>query len=140
MYEVQAVTPYKTTKPAAFSASTEPQRKGSIIHALARANSDHPDAAEQTIPSYNGLHAGLSLEQGKSKAYFHMSYNQPPSKSVVDDIMDKLTAIIATKRMPFAFLVGIFQCISSLLCLKLRTLASIVTSCHFLVPFTHNVR
>ncbi len=99
--EVQAVTPYKTTKPAAFSASTEPQRKGSIIHALARANSDHPDAAEQTIPSYNGLHAGLSLEQGKSKAYFHMSYNQPPSKSVVDDIMDKLTAIIATKRMPF---------------------------------------
>ncbi len=38
--EVQAVTPYKTTKPAAFSASTEPQRKGSIIHALARANSE----------------------------------------------------------------------------------------------------
>ncbi len=52
------------------------------------ANSDRPDAAEQTIPSYNGFHAGLSLEQRKSKAYFHMSYNQPPSKSVVNDIMD----------------------------------------------------
>ena len=35
-----------------------------------------------------------------------MSYSQPPNKSVVKDIMDKLTTIIATKRMPFAFLVG----------------------------------
>ena len=93
-------------EPATFSANTEPQQKRSIIHALARVNtdSDRPDAAEQTIPSYNGFHAGLSPEQGKSKAYFHMSYNQPPSKSVVNDIMDKLTTIIATKRMPFAFL------------------------------------
>ena len=115
--EMQAVTPYKTTKrgeppirpePATFSASTEPQRKRSIIHALARVKTicDRPDAAEQTIPSYNGFHAGLSSEQGKSKAYFHMSYNQPPSKSVVNDIMEKLTTIVATKRMPFAFLVG----------------------------------
>ena len=117
MSEMQAVTPYKTTKrgeppirpePATFSASTEPQQKRSIIHALARVNTngDRSEAAEQTIPSYNGFHAGLSSEQGKSKAYFHMSYNQPPSKSVVNDIMDKLTTIIATKRMPFAFLVG----------------------------------
>ncbi|KAJ3603232.1 hypothetical protein NHX12_030974 [Muraenolepis orangiensis] len=42
----------------------------------------------------------------KSKAYFHTSYNQPPNKSVVNDVMDKLSTIIATKRMPFAFLVG----------------------------------
>ena len=35
-----------------------------------------------------------------------MSYSQPPNKSVVTDIVDKLTIIIATKRMPFAFLVG----------------------------------
>ena len=46
------------------------------------------------------------MQFGKSKAYFHTSYNQPPSKSVVNDIMDKLTTIIATKHMPFAFLVG----------------------------------
>ena len=115
--EMQAVTPYKTTKrgeppirpePAAFSASTEPQRKRSIIHALARVNTngDRLEVAEQTIPSYNGFHTGLSSELRKSKAYFHMSYNQPPSKSVVNDIMNKLTTIIATKCMPFAFLVG----------------------------------
>ena len=69
-------------------------------------NGDRPDPAEQTIPSYNGFHAGLNMEQRKGKAYFHMSYNQPPSKSVVNDIMDKLSTIITTKHMPFAFLVG----------------------------------
>ena len=46
------------------------------------------------------------MEPGKSKACFHMSYSQPPNKSVVKNIMDKLTINIATKRMPFAFLVG----------------------------------
>ena len=35
-----------------------------------------------------------------------MSYNQPPNKSVVDDIIEKLSTIIITKHMPFAFLVG----------------------------------
>ena len=91
--EMQAVTPYKTIKrgeppvrpePATFSVSTEPQRKRNIIHALAHMNTngDRPDVTEQTIPSYNGFHAGLNSEQEKSKAYFHMSYSQPPSKSV----------------------------------------------------------
>ncbi|KAJ3585747.1 hypothetical protein NHX12_014466 [Muraenolepis orangiensis] len=60
----------------------------------------------KTIPSYSGFHAGLNMEQRKSKAYFHRSYNQLPNKSVVNDVMDKLSTIIATKRMPFAFLVG----------------------------------
>ena len=35
-----------------------------------------------------------------------MSYNQPPNKTVVHDIMVKLSTIITTKRMPFAFLAG----------------------------------
>lgn len=114
---MQAVTPYRTIKrgelpirpkPTTFSSNTEPQRKQSIIHALARAdmNGGRPDAAEQTIPSYSGFQAGLNMEQRKSKAYFHTSYNQPPNKSVLNDAMDKLSTIIATKRMPFAFLVG----------------------------------
>lgn len=114
---MQAVTPYRTIKrgelpirpkPTTFSSNTEPQRKQSIIHALARAdmNGGRPDAAEQTIPSYSGFQAGLNMEQRKSKAYFHTSYNQPPNKSVLNDAMDKLSTIITTKRMPFAFLVG----------------------------------
>ena len=71
--EMQAVMPYRTIqrgeppirpKPAMFSSSTETQRKQSIIHALAHAgvNGDRPDAAEQTIPLYNGFHAGLNME------------------------------------------------------------------------------
>ena len=116
--EMQTVTPYKTIKrgeppirpkPTTFSSSTEAQRKRSIIHVFARSdmNGDRPDPGEQTIPSYSGFHASLHMKQGqKSKAYFHMSYNQPPNKSVVNDIMDKLSTIIATKHMPFAFLVG----------------------------------
>lgn len=111
--KMQTIIPYRTIKhgeppirpkPTTFSSGTEPQRKRSIIHA--DLNGDGPDAAEQTIPSYNGFHSGLNMEQMKSKAYFHMSYNQPPNKSVVNDVMDKLSTIIATKRMPFAFLVG----------------------------------
>ena len=35
-----------------------------------------------------------------------MSDNQPPNKSVVNDIMEKLCIITMTKHMPFAFLVG----------------------------------
>jgi len=35
-----------------------------------------------------------------------MSYNQSPNKSVINDIMNKLTNIITVKHMPFAFLVG----------------------------------
>ena len=46
------------------------------------------------------------MHQGKSKAYFHTSYNQPPNKSVVKDIIDKLVDIITTNRMPFGFIVG----------------------------------
>ena len=114
---MQEVTPYRTiqrgepptlSKPATFSSSTESQCKRSIVHALVHAdvNGDRPDAAEQTIPSYNGFYAGLNMELGKSKAYFHTSYNQLPTKSVVKDVMDKLSTIIATKHMPFAFLVG----------------------------------
>ena len=48
---------------------------------------DCPDAAEHSIPSYNGFHAGLNMEHRKSKACLPMSYSQPPNKSVVKDIM-----------------------------------------------------
>ena len=74
---MQAVTPYRTIQrgepptrpmPATFSSSTELQGKRSIIHALARADvkGDRPNAAEQSMPFYNGFHAGLNMEQGKS--------------------------------------------------------------------------
>ena len=59
-----------------------------------------------TIPSYSGFCASLNVGQEKSKAYFQMSYNQSPNKSIINDIMDKLSNIIMIKHIPFAFLVG----------------------------------
>ena len=78
--EMLAVTPYKPY-------NAVDQRKLSIIHALYRADvkGDRTNAAEQFIPSYNGCHAGLKMEQLNSHACFHMSYSQPPNKSVDDE-------------------------------------------------------
>ena len=102
--EMQTIMPYKTIKcgeppihlePTTFSSSTNPQCKQSIIHVLAHVdrNGDCPFVGEQTIPSYSGFHASLNVEQEMSKTYFHMSYNQSPNKSVINDIMDKLFII-----------------------------------------------
>jgi len=68
-------------------------------------NGDRPIASKPAVPAYNGFHAGLHMHQGKSKAYFHASYNQPPNNSVVKDVINKLADIITTDRMPFGFLV-----------------------------------
>ena len=114
---MQKVKPYKTVKRGEppvrekqnhYTGSTESQRKRSFIHALVRAdaNGDRPYVSEQKIPSFNGFQATISSEQGKSKAHYYLSYNQPPTKPVVKDVMDKLTLTITEKKMPFAYLVG----------------------------------
>ena len=85
--EMQIVIPHKTTKhgeppigtePTTISSSTDPQHKRNIIHVLA-CGGDCPAVTKQTIPSYSGFYASLNVEHKKSKAYFHMSYNQSPS-------------------------------------------------------------
>ena len=38
--------------------------------------------------------------------YYHTTYNEPPSKSVVHDIMLKLVTTMHEKSIPFCFLVG----------------------------------
>ena len=42
----------------------------------------------------------------KSKAYYFMTYHEPPKKSVLNDIMIKITKVIQTKGMSFAVVVG----------------------------------
>ena len=109
--EMQEVTPYRIMKrgehpicpePVTLSSSTEPQRKQSVIQALTRGDiyGYCPGAGEETIPSYNGFHAGLNKKHGKSKAYFHMSSYQLCNKSVVNDIMDKLSTIMPLSACP----------------------------------------
>lgn len=114
--EMQTFMPYRTIKigepvirpkPATFSLRRESHRKQSIIHALARldVSDGSPDANKQATPSFNTFYVGLKVGK-KYKAYNHPSYSQPPNKSVVKDVMDKLSTNIAIKHMPFAFLVG----------------------------------
>ncbi|MES9882370.1 MAG: hypothetical protein ABW185_15975 [Sedimenticola sp.] len=88
--------------------STEPQRRRNVIHALVRADAsgDRPMAIAQAVPGFSGLQALLSSPVEQSKAYYFMTYPDPPKKSVLNDVMLKVKAAIARKRMPFAVVVG----------------------------------
>ena len=63
-----------------------------------------------------------------------MSYNQPPNKSVVDD-MEKLSTIIITKHMPFAFLVGDLPVYVLITLLKAENSSKYCDIVPFLGPF-----
>ena len=71
---------------------TAPQRARSVIHALSRTdnNGTRPPPGEQQVPAYSGAQSCLHPPPNKSKAYYHTTYNEPPSKSVLHDIMVKL--------------------------------------------------
>ena len=88
------------------------------------------------LTTYNDFHACLNMVQKKGKAYFHMSYSQPPSKSVVDDIMEKLSIIIAHA---LCFLSGGSSCVCSHHPAKGRTQTNILTLFLFWVPSIHSV-
>ena len=116
--EMQNVHPYKTVKrreppirtPAEDSAppDTSIQRTHGIIHALARAEDDRtrPKPEEQTVPAFSGFQAKMSNADEKSRAIYHMTYSNPPSKSILCDVMQKLAKSIEEKKMPFAIIVG----------------------------------
>ena len=42
----------------------------------------------------------------KSKAYYFMTYPEPPKKPVLSDVMMKIKKAIQRKSMPFAVVVG----------------------------------
>ena len=117
--EMQKVNPYKTVKrgeppirnrPENQSAplDTSAQRTRGVIHALARAQEDRtrPKSEEQTLPGCSGFHANMSKSDQKSRAIYHMTYPDPPSKTIVYDVMCKLAKAIDEKKMPFAIIVG----------------------------------
>ncbi len=87
---------------------TAPQRARSVIHALSRTNNDgtRPPPHEQRVPAYSGAQSCRHPPPNKSKAYYHTTYPEPPSKSVLHDIMMKLVEAMHDKHIPFSFLVG----------------------------------
>jgi len=92
----------------ACAGSTEPHKKRCAIHALVRADDtgEHPDATNQKVPGFAGFQALISAPLEKSKAYYFMTYPEPPKKSVLHDVMMKITKAIQRKDMPFAVVVG----------------------------------
>ena len=85
-----------------------PQHARSVIHALSRAdnNGTRPKPDEQPVPAYSGAQSCRHPPPIKSRPYYHATYNEPPSKSVMHDIMVKLLEAMLQKRIPFSFLVG----------------------------------
>ena len=117
--ELTSVTPYR----AAREVSSEPpirkfsvppvegplpQQRRSVIHALVRVdcNGDRPEVDQQHVPSYSGMQACLKPRFERSKPYYQSTYPEPPSKSVMNDIMLKLVQGMKEKEIPFALLVG----------------------------------
>lgn len=48
----------------------------------------------------------MSTADEKIRAIYHMTYTNPPSKSILYDVMQKLGKSIEEKKMPFAIIVG----------------------------------
>ena len=116
---MQRVEPYKTVKrgepPIRVVADhqisppdTSTQRMRGVIHAMARAGDDRsrPKPEEQTVPGFSGFHANMSEPDDRSRAIYHMTYPNPPSKTVLYDVMHKLAKAVKGKKMPFAIIVG----------------------------------
>ena len=84
------------------------QKKGSVIHALARvdSNGDQSDVDQQQVPAYSGMQACPNQAGERSKAYYQSTYPEPPSKSVINDIMVKNVEGMRQKNIPFLLMVG----------------------------------
>ena len=80
--------PPVSNKIQACIVSTEPHKKRCVIHALVRANAfgERPAATDQKVPGFQAL---ISAPVEKSKAYYFMTYPEPPKKSVLNDVMLK---------------------------------------------------
>ena len=116
--QMQEVKPYKTVRPSEppirnrpqeeESNGTEKQRTRGVIHALARSDNDlnRPDVNHQTVPGFSGFQAKMSHPVEKSNAIYHMTYPNPPNKTILNDVMTKLAKSVEDKQMPFAIIVG----------------------------------
>jgi len=100
-FEMQTVIPYKITKrgelhirpePTTLSSSTNPSaNKALFMFWLMQTEMVITLLllSRLFLPMVHGFHASLHVDHGKSKAYFHMSYDQSPNKSVINNIMNK---------------------------------------------------
>ena len=92
----------------------------SVIHALSRTNDDleRPEPHKQKVPGFAGFFAQMSDPVEKSVALYHMTYPEPPSKTILHDIMSKIARSIEQKNIPFTLVVGDYPVYKMILELK----------------------
>ena len=98
----------------AFSSSdpsvngTALQRARSVIHALSRVDNcgARPPPQEQKVPAYISAQCCRCPPPNKGKPYYHTTYPEPPSKSMMHGIIVKLVISTNKKNIPFSFVVG----------------------------------
>ena len=80
---------------------------GTCTVGLSRAdNCDaRPPPHEQKVPAYTGTQSCHYTPANKSKPYYHTTYPEPPSKSLMHGIMVKLVGSMNEKNIPFSFVV-----------------------------------
>lgn len=111
------IEPYKTKKrgvPAVRcpveieNADTQLQAKRGTVHALLRLSDDilNTTVTTQMIPAFIGFQSQVQPEVNKSKAYYFLTFPKPPNKSVVHEVMCRMTQAAKHKDMPFLLLVG----------------------------------
>ena len=85
-----------------------PQHTRFVIHTLSRVDNEgnRPDIGNQQVPSYSGMQACLHPPVERSKAYYQATYPEPPTKSVLHDVMSKLSEGMKLKNIPFSLFVG----------------------------------
>ena len=78
------------------------------IHTLVRADAagELPSGILSKVPGFAGLQALISVPVERSKAYYFMTYPDPPKKSIINDVMVKVKNAIERKSMPFAVVVA----------------------------------
>lgn len=114
----QCIKPYKTAnrgKPepnpslqTICDITTKAIRLTTVAHTLTRLldNEEHKDPQMQAIGAFSGFKASLHKPMQKSNAIFAKSYNLPPNKTVVHQVMCDAVEAANTKAMPFIQLVG----------------------------------
>lgn len=116
--EVNKVTTYKSQKrgnpkpmpeyDTTCRSDTSEQRARGFLHACVRLSADgsQTDASEQRIGAFSGFQASFEDPMDKNEAYYFKTLPQPPSKSVVHEVMCQCAEACEYKTMPFIQLVG----------------------------------
>ena len=100
-------------------------------------NGDQPDVDQQQVPAYSGMQPRLNQAGERSKAYYQSTYPQPPSKSVINDIMVTIVEGMRQKNISFLFMVGDLPLYVYTAELKSENIVPVFLFCHQQLSFMY---